>query len=112
MVYLLYCLLNFVVDVENYENWQCDVSGEEIGDILFFGEEDLEVVGQSQDDQEYEYDLGGVGLKWCVVREDVEYVVLDYSFVEVDVGVQSDDLGDEVGDGGDIWKKVCQKMIF
>ena len=71
-----------MTEVKGQEDGQGDVSGEEGGGGEFAGEEDLEAVGQSQEDEEYEGEVGQVGLEGGFVRAEVEGVLVGERFAE------------------------------
>lgn len=52
-----------MTEIEDDEDGQGDVGGEEVGGREVAGEEDLETVGQGQEDEEDEGEPGQIGLE-------------------------------------------------
>jgi len=116
-----------VTEVEDDEDGQGDVGGEEVGGGEFAGEEDLEAVGEGQDDEEDEGEVGHVGLEDGFVGPLLEHGVVGQGFAETlrvgcqgrpicfrsrrgwrthEVGHHDADPRDESADGGEVEEPV------
>lgn len=66
-----------MAEVEDDEDGQGDVGGEEVGGGELAGEEDLEAVGQGEQDEQDEGEVGREGLEGRFVRSLFEDRVVD-----------------------------------
>ena len=88
--------------IEDEENGQGNICGEEVGNVPIRRHKDLKAVGEGEQRDDEEGKVSEVWLEQCAVRQGMKNAVEDHSFAEADVGDHDDDPGDEAGNGGDV----------
>lgn len=91
-----------VSEVQHQEDGDGDVGGQEVAHVPVVPDEDLEPVGQGQQEEEAHHEVGGIGLEPRAVGELLKHVVKDHGLAEAEVGDEDDDPGNVPGDGGDV----------
>lgn len=91
-----------MAEVQDQENREGDVGGQEVGHVPAAGEEDRIPVGDGQERDDQQRGPGSVRLERGAERQLLEQPVERHRLAEPQVRDEDDDPGDEARDGGDV----------